>query len=334
MITIYDFLLEQELDMKKLKIMNTEESLRTFFPYLFNSIKGNIQFFFPNFTGESPRLSKIWKEHVTGIDIITGDVASPIPNAFTIPGIPSKGKSVILSIPIIRLYILNYMMTQSTRKITGTPGKNGQVIIKSNTPNVRLVSWSTKGLNGMLDDRELLSVHLHELGHWANVDPVINSAISRIVSNIFLTVPVISIPLYIYSIYNGRLGEWAADGFAKNCGYGQELSNALVKLGYRQRSNISILGKIDDIFNRIFIKIHNIVDTILPITIHPSVKKRVTKLRECNFNSMDENDIRILNEVILEGMVSDKATSILRATFEPLDKIFAKNVNVLTPYGK
>ena len=297
-------------------IKNTEESLKTFMPYLTNQLIGQFQMMFPSFTKIDDRSQKLLNDRISGASFTASRIEGPIVNAMTIPGLTDKRLSSFMSIPIAQFLLAYQMVDQTNKTIKPTAGRNGKVVLKCSYPKAHIFSWSTAGLGGIVNDDELMAIHLHEIGHWAYVKAPVYSTVAKMLMKI---IPAFSVPLYVLGLYYGRLGEYQADNFAKACGYGQPLQKSLIKLGYRQRTNISILGKLDDLLNLCMTKIMNFTDNIIPISTHPSMRNRVSALRESD-------------EYIQEAL-TEKIVPFARTVFSPVDRLLAKHAGALDPYG-
>jgi len=121
-----------------------------------------------------------------------------------------------------------------------------------------------------------------------------------------------------------RSGEYQADNFTKICGYSPHMVTALDKMYHGRRSNVSILGKIDDIIRVISMAISNILDEVLPIAVHPNLRRRKRELEKEDLEEM----------FILDEGAKDLAMKLIAKVLSPLDKFAAKHVDLLFPLAK
>ena len=326
---------KQKSKFKQVTVQNTEKSLEKFFPYLYHSMVGQYQMVLPALAAPDRKTQKLWRQHVRGLKMDIYGIMSPSPNAFTIPGIPSKNVT-FLGLMSPQFPVLFYLATyfagaQSLKSMTGKMGDKGIVQISA-PKEIRVRQWITKGLRGMLEPREQVAVCLHEVGHWARAKPIFAADMFNVTRHLLYTFAPITFiinpvfaplmkALEICGMMIGRQGEYAADNFVKQCGYGEELKRALEKIHYRKRENINILGKIEDLYMRVLTRVQNVVEKVLPMGAHPSYNRRVAALTDHDM-------------MLYENMITDKLESIMVKLLAPLDEFFAKHVDILQPYGK
>ena len=240
------------------------------------------------------------------------------PNAYTLPSIQTTLGAQVAGFTGLA-YIL-YGLVKLSKSGLELQSSSKNIIQMANKGNINMLLWQTIGLKDILPEPELRhAIYLHEIGHWVRYEPVFGSIISRIFGdrqNFPILGPLI-VPLSIVGIVLGRSAEWKADEFAKKAGYGKELAESLRRMGYTVRSNSNIYVKIQDYMRAYWFKIHNVVDKFLPVTIHPSMRKRTAALSE--------------SEIINEGIIKDGAMFALRTLLSPLDKFISKNVKQLFP---
>lgn len=321
------------------KIKNADESLKSFLPYIWNSFSGSFQMtLFPAMTSRWNDEQKLFNSMTKGLKNNVWQNNHPQPNAYTLPAIRTKATvqgmalldQISLGLPSALIWAIYGLASLSNNPLKGKKLPGGKVSFSGQT---EMQIWETKGLKSLIpDDSERLAIQLHEVGHWVEFQPVFMGILTKIGSIIFVP---LYIPLTILSIYQGRLGEWRADAFAKKMGYGPQLAKALSKTGYNRRENISFLGKIDDMLRVVFTKVHNVFDMVLPITTHPSVQKRTTELLKDHVDIYSlpyDEYIKELYELnIIEEDVKQFMSKGLKSLLAPVDKSLAKLTKRLFP---
>lgn len=311
MLSIYDLFLTENTSEKLRKTESTDEIVKEFFPSFISSISGNLQTIFPILTDHDKSSSKQFNSHIQNLKTSVYYNEMPQPNAYTIPAIQTNlGAQLVGLRPFTFVYLIYGFAKLKKSQLDAKP--SGKSIVFQNKNNINMLMWHTRGLKDMLPEERLRhAVYLHEIGHWVKFKPVFASLSARILNSAF---PAMAVPFTILDIAFARSGEWKADKFAADMGYKKELGEALHRIGYTVRTNTNLYTKFNDYFRFGFTKIHNTIDKFLPITGHPSMRKRTQRLEE----------------VMFEGKIKDKLSDL----FKPMDELLAKNAKQLFPLAR
>ncbi len=286
-----------------------DEQLNYIIPYIWNDFKSYYEYIFPALTNELPNETSLFENIIQGVPLTVYNNNSSNLNMYTMPLNKDKVKSLVSNIPYISVInIILGLRNFLKADITGEPGRDRTIILSSKIP-IDIVMWETRALRAILPENELrVAVALHEIGHWANNGSRI--ALNRTVLTAFTLITSASIitPLIlgIFIIIQSRLGEYQADNFVKKMGYGQELSVALDRMYKTKYISGNIILKFNRMIDRITKAIMEIIDKVLPISSHPSFKKRQMRLNESY-------------DLIEEGIV-EELIEMLRRIFKNIDK--------------
>lgn len=195
-------------------------------------------------------------------------------------------------------------------------GKDWKVmVVKDNMPNafciIRPYVFISTGLMKMMNERELMSILLHEAGHITNKDIWKDIIVKNSFSAIMLSVvgsiggpTALIMMIFFYYIIGaegitnkiftrvlGRFEENRADSFAVKYGYADDMISVLKKLDRKIKSMQPPCGKICKIIE----KIEEILDE------HPPVKKRIEnilKRKETWITAKNKSFVNIRNMFI------------------------------------
>jgi hypothetical protein len=319
------------------RILNKDESIKKFFPSLWNAISGDFQTIFPVLTSRIPEEEKLWKGNTKGLNMRVMTNNSNSPNAYTLPAMQSKlgAQAATFFVPI---YILYGFIKLSDADLDGR-GVNKKVNIKA--PNdLSGLMWETKGLKSLIPEDNLrYAIMLHEIGHWVKYEQPFLSTTMRYVSSI---APPLALPFVIGSILVCRSGEKKADMFVKKVGYGKELSEALSRMGYYKRNDVSAIARLGDHIRVFMLKLQDKIDDYVPFLFsHPSIKKRTTYLKDNLDHAIingdigyDEYIIELYELDLIEENVKDLLLTGLSKLFAPIDKLAAKHAKFLFPLSQ
>jgi Zn-dependent protease with chaperone function len=178
----------------------------------------------------------------------------------------------------------------------------------------------TKGLIKILNEREVISVCLHEAGHITNLDSIKMGALSlanfgvtsymiqsltkkmtvvsnaelRMLFSIVVFIILVSYSVKVTSIFLDKINEYRADKYTVKFGYGNDLISALTKLeNWVKEYKFKVYGE-ETKFEKFMDKIQGIVDA------HPSTENRVKALFESveMYEAMLENNSEKIKKVI------------------------------------
>ena len=228
---------------------------------------------------------------IKNIEIDIFEVADKSVNAFTVPGVGSindlkddSGKYYLEGINYLSKNPLEFTIDSKTNKINFNNNKTFKILIFVNSGLIKKLK----------DPQDRLAVYLHEVGHWVYVTDIIKSKSFQNYLNISsaAAIPATYIgiadkqflaPIFIYILtiiltYLTSLktvqSEHDADNFVKQCGYGNNLANALSVMEYNKSlSKLDIstyYSKIDVILNKI--------QMALFVNSHPDTKNRIDRL--------------------------------------------------------
>ncbi|MBT3298857.1 M48 family metalloprotease [archaeon] len=315
----------KKLSEETLKVKTTDETIKQFFPSLWNGIKGDIQSIFPIVTKKSNKDTRQFNRIVKNLETNIHGMSHTQPNAYTLPGIGNKYHAQV-SMFIPPVWLLSAIIQLSRSQLKAKVVKNK--IIFNNNAKIKMLLWQSKGIIDILgsESRALNAVYLHEIGHWVNYKPVIGAAIMNIMKKL---VPALAVVFIVLNIVYARAAEWQADRFAKEVGYGDDLALALTKIGYTVRKDATVLVKIGDYIRLISMKLINIVDDVLPIFSHPSMRNRVKVLQD---GIVFESDLK--EQLLLETTITDTLLLPIQKLLKPVDKVLGKNVDLLFPFAK
>jgi Zn-dependent protease with chaperone function len=335
MLSIMSDIILQEKEERYIK--TSEAYLKEFFPALWSSIRGNIEMIFPIITTELKRSQRIFYDHSKGLNMRAYKNASNQPNMYTMPAVSHKITMQALGLPAIGLplsliYFVLALPELNTNDIDIKKSDRRMVEFTSSR-KIEIATWETAGLFDIVgrDSDKIFAIQLHETGHWVNWQPVLTSKLFGVLSTNFFKMTPLVLLFAILNIVYGRAGEWKADAFAKKAGYGQVLANALDDIGYNVREDADIFIQLLDHMRVIMIRIIDAIDEYLPISTHPSVRRRTAILRE----ETDPNliDYEYLNEVEFSSIV-DFILKHLSKPLQFIDKVAAKYSHVLFPLSR
>jgi len=314
-------------DVKK----ESEEQMKKFFPSIWNSLKGNFQILVPLTTTKLTKETAIMKKYIKGLEFEVRLNHSPSRNAYTYPSVKTTGGAQLMSIPIFGAlmytaaglaYVGKSKLLQRARSMDG--------IVMFPRSDLRVLAFETKGLLTDLDETERVAVMLHEIGHWAKINPVIGRvAISlfdlpaRIASEVIPALAPLGFAISICFNLVSRSAEKQADLFAKQMGYGNELASALDRILLRPRTDVSWFNSLGDWITKIIMTIQNIFDQVFPFLYsYPSAEKRKTYLTQEQLHL----EMQAVNENIMNITMK-----LLLPICHKLDKKIAPNLKTMFP---
>lgn len=315
------------------KVKNLDKSIERFFPSLWNSISGNLQYIFPIFTRQNLEEEKIFNDRSSGLkaDICINN--ANYPDAYTIPAVSSKLAAQILLITLLPgmiVYCFYGLKRLSEAQLTAK--LKDKKVVFSSPNNFRVLMWETKGLKSFIQSDDLrYAIQLHEIGHWVNYKSGFSTLLIKIIGKfIGSLIPILLPPIIIATIVHARSAEWRADKFVKEMGYGKQLSDALEIMGSKRRINVSVLVKLSDIIHNLMSNIYNVLDKYIPITTHPSIEKRRKELQDSNITDIDDY-MNMLYETSIIDFTQEKIISLVKPLFSNLDKLLADHVGDIFP---
>lgn len=330
-------LLEKGPLTQDLNIKNKEESIKKFFPSLWNAISGDFQTIFPVLTNQLPEEEKIWKSNVSGLPMKVMLNNSNSPGAYTLPAMSSK-ISAQVAMFTAPLYVVYGFIKLSDAGVDGT-GSQKKVKMKA-PPDLSALMWETKGLKSLMPEDNLrCAVMLHEIGHWVKFEQPFLSNTLNIMANVL---PVLAVPFVLGAIMICRSGERKADMFAKKVGYGKELSEALGRVGYYKRYDVSAIARLGDHIRVFMLKLQDKIDKYVPFLYsRPSIKTRKGYLKETLDQHFYNGNIgfnEYINELydanLIEEGFRDLALEGLIKLFAPIDRLVAKHADFFFPLSQ
>jgi len=210
------------------------------------------------------------------------------------------------------IYFIYGILSLSRAQLTAQL-RNGRMMFDSKS-GVSMSLWQGRGLLQKLEYKHdvIHGFYLHEIGHWVYHRPVFAGLFIFILQS-EIAFRYLGLPLAILAIAFGRMGEWRADRFAKEMGHGNELAEALQRMGYGIRTGENRLIWAADYITYLSTKIHNFVDKFLPISTHPSMRKRIDVLAD--------------SEQIIEESLLDY----IAPRFQPIDKFLTNHIERIFP---
>lgn len=319
-----------------------DKDVQNLFPMIFNVIKGRFQYLIPLFASRAKSEEKIQSERIKNLNLEIRINASVHRNAYTYPSFtgrlaPTLMQTILPAFAPLMVVVNGYnFLSKNSHIMENTVNKNGVVIFPNEIKKIKCLSYVTKGTLQALKEEERTAVLLHEIGHWVKINPILNK-MGLVVLSTFI--PPLALFCLIGGIAYARSAEWEADAFAKQCGYGPQLANALENMSINTRKDINFFLKFSDWFIKIFSHIHNVVDVILPISTHPSVSKRVKTLHDAELHDgyvmtesdIDFEDLIFLREEFLQEGTKEALYGALRPLCNKFDKIVAPNLNKFFP---
>jgi len=312
------------------------------FPVIFNTIKGNIQLFVPVFMNRMKQEEKVQNERIKNLNLEIRINSMAARNAYTYPAISDTTSATLLNTlvapfaPVIMVLNGFKFLSENSQTMEEVENKGGLVVFPSKLNKMKVLTFETKGLLQALREEERTAILLHEIGHWARIDPFVK----MLSFSMLALIPPITIFCLIGIVAMSRSKEWEADAFAKKCGYGEQLANALENISVNRRQDVNFFLKIGDMFLKIMAHINNVIDHILPIHAYPSIAKRVKALREAEINDgykIQEGDFTleeilfIREEILQEGFIKDKLYSLIRPICHKFDQKVGRDVKKLFP---
>lgn len=305
---------------KIIKMENTEEELKHFFPYLMNSISSSTDYIFPEATKNRKDQEVFIQPKMKNLTINIFENRSPSLNAYTIPMLQSPREFDNLR---KRSALFHAILAKESLKNFNATGKNG-IVTFNNPKKIQVCMWMTKGFIGSFSEEEKIAVALHEIGHWVEFEPLFNSTIfSHFAPSTFA----------LLALIKARAGETRADKFAARVGYGDGLISTLNKFDNGVRTNISVLGKISDYLRVISSTSANKEDQIYQHNVHPNTQQRIDDIKNV------EEQVKVLESLIkYDDILNEGLSEFLYGTFKllisPLDKLVAKHAKLLFPLSK
>jgi len=322
-------------------MLNKDESLKRFFPSLWNAVSGKFQSIFPILTRELPDSKKFWNAHTKGLpsSVMLNNSNSPV--SYILPAVSSKisPQSNVITVPF---YIIHGFLKLSTHSFSGRSFQNK--IVFNSPSDFKVLMWESKGLRSLLPEEDLrFAIMIHNIGHWVNYG---SPVISKLLKISKLILPFLSIPLIIASIMISRVGERSADRFSKEVGYNKELAIALDRIGHYKRYDVSVINKIGDVIRVTMHKVHDAFDKYAPFLYKsPSVKSRefdlksgqIKELQSYYFNGIigiDEYVNELYEMDILEEGGLDFILNELAKFLSPIDRLAAKHAGHFFPLSQ
>lgn len=308
-------------------VTKEKEALKTFFPSLYRSVKGTIQLILPPWTDPINSENLYFESKTSGLKTNHFLNSSPQPNAYTLPATSTRIGAMAAQLSSI-FYYLYGIIELSNNPISAKVEKNNSIKFSTSFDG-RIGIFHTLGLHDMLNKDQRFAVSLHEIGHWINYKSSFASLTSIFSANFIgrlIQITGNTVALYVFfpvaiaAIAFSRAAEWRSDAFVKSVGYDKKFVEALDIIGYKKRDTTSIYNKIEDYVRVIFTHIDNIVQTVLPIGLHPSIKARKKALTE--------------SQIVYEGLILDKITDVLLKPCHELDKIISQHVQDLFPLAR
>ena len=299
----------------KSNIVSTDDHIKYFFPMLYSNLKGNIEMIFPIIASLDNEDTSYLNSKTSGLssEIYLNNITDP--NAWTIPGITKPIYAQFIAVPIVNSGIIIYSIMNLLKN------KIDYKLVNNNlqfTTNLNCLMWQTRGLKTYLQDKELrYAIWLHELGHWVKFE---NGKLILLFAP-FTAIPIINFIAIIIIIALLRSNEKNADMFVKEVGYGKQLATALETIGYKNIDNATFLIQFSKYIEIMFTKIHDVVDTWLPVTDHPSFKSRISNLREDYITIHGHN-------VLYESLLQNTIYPLLKRIIEPIDKLISDNIHI------
>lgn len=346
MISIYSqYDLINEISMQK----DYKDEMSRFFPTLLNSFGSSIQTFLPIFTPNDVKFEKKINKIVEGINIKTCINSSPSPNAWTIPAITGKKTATILtlaSIAIVPTIIYSFYGIQRLHKnpITLRSVKNGKIILNTRK-DIDFLSWTTKGLKNIMTHEQQIAISLHEIGHWINYKTPLIAIGLKAFSSLFVAIPPLQAILMFLSNMISRTGEYEADNFVKQTPYRDHLIDAFKVFNFGKREEATFIVTLSDMIRVFMMNIHNKIDKYVPfISTHPSMKNRISKLKENSFNTNSTDQTLYENTVLMQELnimskfttdIKEKLMGFVQEQLKPIDKLLSQNIKTIMPiHGK
>jgi len=302
-----------------------DKQMKWFMPVVWNDIKGGVNMVLPLTTSRIKKEEDMLRKYIKNLDMEVRLHSGSIRTAYTYPAMRTTTQAALSSLKIIgALYFIHKSgkLMRDEKIFDKAISKNGIAIFPKEAQKFKILVFVTKGLLTTLDEKERVAVILHEIGHWARVERLKDSAAEGIAGGLGVSIPFLApfaFILLVLSIADRRAAEYEADRFAKKLGYGIELKSALDKLSIVVRKKVSFLIKMTDVIQRIFVKIHNFVDKFLPTTLYPSIKKRKAAL----------SDWILIEDDIKKSLNQSKNK--VRPLFRIIDGILSKILKYIFP---
>lgn len=292
-----------------------EKGINEFFPMTWKKLKKS-----ENKIETSSRLydlEKTVKKYIKNLNLEIRLDKTDMVNAYTCPLMETEGQVWTSIIPIVgTIYSMYKALGQyKDNVISKMKVKNGMVVFPKS--DIKVLVFVTNGLMKKLNERELVSVILHEIGHWEHLNKTLIKDLSA-----FLFIPIFSgieyimypsvFMLFLVMTITSRASEFDADKFTKNAGFGKDLSNSLKKidpLWKLEKKQNKIKNMIERIFIKLFIIFANIVGT------HPTTGRRIKRLLEIDLSKIIEKIKYYIKPLtkILDIMISKLLRFILPA---------------------
>lgn len=305
-----------------IKLENTDEELRYFFPYLMNKINSKQDYLYPQFTKRRPDQELIIQPKLKNLTIKIYEDRNPSFDAYTIPMIQDSRDLIS---PDKRTALFFSIINKNSLKNFNAVAKDKENIIFNNPNNLQIAVWMSKGIIGSsLTESEKTAIILHEIGHWVEFEPLFQETIFQYYAPATFA---------LLAVIKARTGELRADKFAARMGYSEEMEIVLKKTTRGVRSNISILGKISDYNNVIHSAIHSYLDKKRGSYTHPNIDERIRNIKNVE-EQMKVFDHILFREEALNEDLSNFFYSTVKLLISPLDKLVAKHVNLLFPLSK
>jgi len=311
-----------------------KDQMKKFFPTIWNNVKGNLQYYFPYYTSKLKNEQKIISKYIKNLDFEIRLNNHSMRNAYTYPWLESKKQVQATVIPLFGwlYFLINGYNKVGTQSNMLKPKVGDGVVTFPNSGNLKVMAFQTKGFLTDLEERQRAAVMLHEIGHWRKATPALNSMTTKLITTM-VAFPPIALILSIAHIIFNRTAEKQADLFAKQCGFGDDLAEALDRLALRPRTDVSWIVKTNDWLIKIMMHIQNVIDKYLPIFTYPSIAKRKKYLKDkSTYNEeykIEELD-KIIN-LINEGKMLDLSLKLLQKPLNIVDKTIGKKMNIIFP---
>lgn len=268
------------------------------------------------------------KTHIKNLNLKVNYDKDPVGSSYTIPHSidPNLEKNIhLLNYPILNnLYDINNVYLKLLKaKVDATAKSNGDIVFTHKLPSDFILNvYQTSGNYKLLknDLRARVSVILHEIGHWHDVNPyivesllllfnstiyviglttVINMLMSENETTMFLLILTILLciqTIIYFSInYIRSINEVNCDKFVKKLNYGSDFGRAIYAFSYNSNDfNKVDIDKFNYLMNSFDSKINDFLHKILYG--YPSDNKRI-------HSAITENILSLSFEIELKDFI-------------------------------
>ena len=312
--------------------MNELKTIKEYFPKSYNKFIKYYQYT-SNIESKSlairdKELDIFVKTYIKNLNLRVNYDRDPLGSAYTIPhsiDLNFEKNSYLSKYPILNnLYDINNVYLKLLKaKLDATTNSNGDIIFTHNLPpdfilNVYQTSRYYKLFKN--DLRARVSIILHELGHWYDVNPYIvesllllfkstvyiigltsvaNSLISNDESTSILSILSILLCIHIaiyFSInYIRSINEANCDNFAKKLGYGPDFARGMYLIAYRSTDFEKVdINKLTRLIHSLSFKIYDFIYRIF--NGYPSPQDRI-------HSTITENILSLSFEIELKNFI-------------------------------